>query len=194
MIKIKNIISGILKTNCYVIYDDVTLDTIVIDPGEDGYKIINEINKYNFHVIMIINTHSHLDHSQSNDILCKQFSVPLAIYKDELDLLSLFNSKKPEILLSDNQIMKLSHNSFLVLHTPGHTKGSICLLFDKFIITGDTLFAGTIGRTDLPSGNYNDMLRSIAKIKNLPNNILIYPGHGKQTTLQYELLHNSYLI
>jgi glyoxylase-like metal-dependent hydrolase (beta-lactamase superfamily II) len=192
MIKIKSVVSGILKTNCYIIYDDITLDAVVIDPGEDGYKVINVIDKNKFYITMIINTHNHLDHSQSNDILRKYYRVPLAIHKEELDL--LYSSNKPEILLYDNQIVKFVYKSFRVLHTPGHTKGSICLLFDDFLITGDTLFAGAIGRTDLPSGNYNDILSSIAKIKKLSKNLVILPGHGEKTLLQNEILYNPYLI
>jgi glyoxylase-like metal-dependent hydrolase (beta-lactamase superfamily II) len=174
------------------VYDDITLDAIVIDPGEDGYKVINIIDKNMFKVIMLINTHSHLDHSQSNNILRKQFNIPLAIHKYEVDFLC--SNLKPEILLYDQQIMNLSNNSFMIMHTPGHTKGSICLLFEKFLFTGDTLFAGTIGRTDLPTGNANDMLGSLAKIKRLKQSLIIYPGHGRSTMLQYEILHNPYLI
>ncbi|GHT39398.1 hypothetical protein AGMMS49593_10140 [Endomicrobiia bacterium] len=102
--------------------------------------------------------------------------------------------KNPDMLLEDNQKVKLSFASFKVMHTPGHTKGGICLLFDGFLITGDTLFAGTIGRTDFDGGDYEEMTSSLSKIKNLDPSLIIYPGHGSSTTLANELRYNQYLI
>jgi glyoxylase-like metal-dependent hydrolase (beta-lactamase superfamily II) len=101
--------------------------------------------------------------------------------------------KSPDILLEDNQEIKLSFATFKVLHTPGHTKGSICLLFDGFLITGDTLFAGTVGRTDLDGGSSEEMFVSLSKLKKLNPSLVIYPGHGIETTLANELNYNPYL-
>jgi glyoxylase-like metal-dependent hydrolase (beta-lactamase superfamily II) len=206
MIKVKKVVSGVLKENCYLVYDSENLQAVVVDPGEDGEKVIYEIKAYNLKPELLVNTHGHYDHTLSNEQICNEFKIPLAMHKDEVEILmdnkkslalpnSLKTIKNPEILLEDNQEMKLSFTTFIVLHTPGHTKGSICLLFENFLITGDTLFAGTIGRTDLKSGSYDEILKSISKIKKIvPSIIIIYPGHGSSTTLANELRHNPYLM
>ncbi|MDR1401073.1 MAG: MBL fold metallo-hydrolase [Endomicrobium sp.] len=205
MIKIKRIVSGVLAENCYVIYDSESLRAVVIDPGEDGEKVIFELAKDKLKPEMIVNTHGHYDHVLSDDQIRAEFKIPLAIHKYELGTsTNSFKSaselftfpgtiKMPEITLEDNQEVELTFTTFKVIHTPGHTKGSICLLFYDFLITGDTLFAGTIGRTDLIGGNYEEILNSLSKIKKLNPSLVIYPGHGSKTILANELRHNSYL-
>jgi glyoxylase-like metal-dependent hydrolase (beta-lactamase superfamily II) len=206
MIKVKKIVSSVLDENCYIVYDPESLCAVVIDPGGDDGTIIFEIEKKGLKPEIIVNTHGHYDHIFSDDKLRFKFQIPLAVYKTEVEMLSdsykngseMFGMsitvKKPDILLEDNQEINLSFGSFKVLHTPGHTVGGICLLFDEFLVTGDTLFAGTIGRTDFDGGNYEDMLLSLSRIKKIvPSSISIYPGHGSRTTLTNELQHNPYL-
>jgi glyoxylase-like metal-dependent hydrolase (beta-lactamase superfamily II) len=202
MVKVKKVVSGVLKENCYLVYDSETLQAAIIDPGEDGGKVIYEIKSYNLKPELLINTHGHYDHTLSNEQICNEFKIPLAMHKDEVEVLIdnkksadyLKTIKTPEMLFEDNQEMELSFTTFIILHTPGHTKGSICLLFENFLITGDTLFAGTIGRTDLKFGSRDEILKSISKIKKNVPSIIIYPGHGNSTTLANELRHNPYLI
>jgi len=206
MIRVKKIISGILKENCYVVYDCESLQAVIIDPGEDGEEVIYEIEKDKLKPEMLVNTHGHYDHVASDDQIRSEFKIPLAVHKYELEMLAdscknasnLFGFpktvKEPEIVLEDYQKVKLSFTTFKVVHTPGHTKGSICLLFKDFLITGDTLFAGTIGRTDLVGGDYEKILDSLSKIKKLDSRLIIYPGHGSRSTLANELRHNPYLI
>ncbi|MCL1971772.1 MAG: MBL fold metallo-hydrolase [Endomicrobia bacterium] len=205
MIKVNKIISGCMEVNCYIVYDSDTMKAAIIDPGENGDKVINEIEKNGFKPEMLINTHGHYDHILSDEKIRAKYKIPLAAHKYEVQMLadpqynaSIFfgNSgsvKTPEIQLEDNQEVELSFAKFKVIHTPGHTKGGICLLFDGFIITGDTLFAGTIGRTDFPGGSFEEMMNSLEKIKHLPPLTIIYPGHGSITTLANELRHNPYL-
>ncbi|MDR1928589.1 MAG: MBL fold metallo-hydrolase [Endomicrobium sp.] len=206
MLKIHKIISGNLEENCYVIYDSKTLNSMIIDPGENGHQIISEIKKNGFKPEIIINTHGHYDHIFSDDKIRSEFKIPLAIHKNETSMLydtykngsKIFGSpliiKKPDILFEFEQKVKLSFATFKVIHTPGHTKGSICLLFKNFLITGDTIFAGTIGRTDLYDGNNEEMMKSIFKLKMIkPSNVDIYPGHGQKTNLSNELKYNVYL-
>lgn len=201
MIKIKKIVSGVLAENCYVVYDPENLQAVIIDPGEDGEKVIFELVKYKLKPEMIINTHGHYDHVLSDDQIRLKFEIPLAIHRYELEtvvntsnLLNFsYSVRMPEIILEDDQEVKLTFTTFKVIHTPGHTKGSICLLFRDFLITGDTLFAGTIGRTDLIGGSYGEILDSLSKIKRLNPSLVIYPGHGSKTTLANELRHNPYL-
>jgi glyoxylase-like metal-dependent hydrolase (beta-lactamase superfamily II) len=206
MIRVKKIISGVLKENCYVVYDCESLQAVIIDPGEDGEEVIYEIEKDKLKPEMLVNTHGHYDHVASDDQIRSEFKIPLAVHKYELEMLAdscknasnLFGFpktvKEPEIVLEDYQKVKLSFTTFKVVHTPGHTKGSICLLFEDFLITGDTLFAGTIGRTDLVGGDYEKILDSLSKIKKLDSRLIIYPGHGSRSTLANELRHNPYLI
>ncbi|OEG70783.1 hypothetical protein ATZ36_17575 [Candidatus Endomicrobiellum trichonymphae] len=205
MIKVKKIISGGLEENCYAVYDSESLRAAIIDPGEDGKKVIFEIEKDKLKPELLINTHAHYDHVLSDDQIRFEFKIPLAIHKYEAQMLArdygsgsgsigfTVNVREPEILLEDNQKVELSFTTFKVMQTPGHTKGSICLLFDGFLITGDTLFAGTIGRTDFDGGSYEEILNSLFKIKKLNPSLVIYPGHGSSTTLANEIRHNPYL-
>jgi glyoxylase-like metal-dependent hydrolase (beta-lactamase superfamily II) len=205
MIKVKKIISGSLEENCYAVYDSESLQTVIIDPGEDGEKVIFEIEKDKLKPELLVNTHGHYDHVLSDDQIRFEFKIPLAMHKYEAQILTgaygngsrsigfAVNVREPEILLEDNQEVKLSFTTFKVMHTPGHTKGGICLLFDGFLIVGDTLFAGTIGRTDFDGGSYEEMLKSLSKIKRLEPSLVIYPGHGSNTTLANEIRHNPYL-
>lgn len=205
MINVKKIISGDLEVNCYIVYDSDTLRSVIIDPGQDGQKVINEIEKNGFIPEMLINTHGHYDHILSDDQIRLKFKIPLAISKEDSLMLSDANKnfsslmamptsiKKPEIILEDAKEVKLSFTSFKVISTPGHTKGGICLLFENFLFTGDTLFAGTIGRTDLEGSDYDEIISSIKKLKVLEPYLIVYPGHGNESTIANELKHNPYL-
>ncbi|MDR0823343.1 MAG: MBL fold metallo-hydrolase [Endomicrobium sp.] len=205
MLKIKTIVSGQIQVNCYIIYDVDTKAAIIIDPGEDGAQVISEIEKDGLKPEMLINTHGHFDHVLSDDQIRKHFNIPLAAHTESVSILSdpqknasvFFSStvsiKAPNMLLTDNQIVELPWVKFKVIHTPGHTKDSICLLFDDFLITGDTLFAGDIGRTDLDGGSYGQIMQSLQKIKQLSPNLAIYPGHEESSTLDFELKNNRYL-
>ncbi|MDR3071806.1 MAG: MBL fold metallo-hydrolase [Endomicrobium sp.] len=206
-VQVKKILSGALDTNCYVVYDPENLHAAIVDPGEDGVKVISEIEREKFKPEILINTHGHYDHILSDDEVRSRFKIPLAVHKDEVSMLfdaykngsSLFSNvgakivKNPDMLLEDDQKVNLSFTSFKIMHTPGHTKGGICLLFDDFLITGDTLFAGTIGRTDLYGGDDEKMRESLSELKKLEASLIIYPGHGSRTTLSNELRHNQYL-
>jgi glyoxylase-like metal-dependent hydrolase (beta-lactamase superfamily II) len=227
MIKVKRIVSGFLRENCYIVYDSESLQAAIIDPGEDDNRLLSEIEKNDLKPEILINTHGHYDHILINEQIRSKFQIPLALHRDEVPMVCGFLDsgykmlestlnvrksikkrfldsgykmlknnvivKEPDILLEDNQEMSLSFTTFKVIHTPGHTKGSVCLLFDGFLISGDTLFAGTIGRTDLEGGNYEMLLQSLDRLKKLDPSIIIYPGHGDKTTLENELHHNAWM-
>ncbi len=155
---IKRIIVGELETNCYIISSEKEI--VVIDPGGDLEKIINEISKIDGFVKYIINTHSHSDHTLCNEDLKKETKGLL---------------KKVE----DNEEIKIGNLSLKVISSPGHSKDSICLLGDSFIFTGDTIFKNGYGRTDLPGGSEEELIKSLEKIsKLLKKGMMIYPGHG----------------
>jgi glyoxylase-like metal-dependent hydrolase (beta-lactamase superfamily II) len=204
MIKVKKVKSGIIDENCYLVYDTDTKQAAIIDPGEDAGQIINVIDAENLKPEILINTHGHYDHISSDDKIRLKYKIPLAVHKDEVEMLAdpkknasfiwgvSLSVKDPEILLKDNQNIKLSFITFKVLSTPGHSKGSICLLWGSYLFTGDTLFAGAIGRTDLWGGNNETIFQSLEKIRKLDPSIAVYPGHGGMTTIDNELKHNKF--
>jgi glyoxylase-like metal-dependent hydrolase (beta-lactamase superfamily II) len=206
MIKVKKVKTGIIDENCYLVYDTATKYTAIIDPGEDVGQIIDIIDAENLNPEILINTHGHYDHVSGDDKIRLKYKIPLAVHKDEVEMLAdpkknasfiwgvSVAVKEPEILLKDNQDIKLSFTTFKVLSTPGHSKGSICLLCESYLFTGDTLFAGTIGRTDLWGGNNETILQSLEKLKKLDPSITVCPGHGSMTTIANELKHNPFLI
>jgi glyoxylase-like metal-dependent hydrolase (beta-lactamase superfamily II) len=205
MLKVKKIISGALAVNCYLVYDSQTKEALIADPGQDGERVICEIEKENLKPKMLVNTHAHFDHILFDEQIRQKFNVPLAVHESDAEMLSdpLQNGsssffgkgvsiKKPEIFLSDGQTVQLSFAQFKVIHTPGHTEGGICLLFDGFVLTGDTLFAGTIGRTDFPNSDHKKMQTSLERLKKLPPQTVVYPGHGSITTIANELRHTPF--
>jgi glyoxylase-like metal-dependent hydrolase (beta-lactamase superfamily II) len=206
MIKVKKVKIGIIDQNCYLLYDTDTKQAAIIDPGENPDQIINVIDSENLKPEILINTHGHYDHVSGDNKIRLKYKIPLAIHKDEVEMIAdpkknasfiwgeSLVVKDPEILLEDNQDIKLSFTTFKVLSTPGHSKGSICLLCDPYLFTGDTLFAGTIGRTDLWGGDNEIILQSLEKLKNLDFSITVCPGHGSMTTLANELKHNPFLM
>ncbi|HHU33045.1 MAG: MBL fold metallo-hydrolase [Zhaonellaceae bacterium] len=203
----KSIKVGRLATNCYILGCSETLEGAVVDPGDEADYILTIIEEENLKIKYIINTHGHSDHIGANKEVKKSTGAQILIHgADEKFLLepkqNLSNySQEPIIgpaadqLLSEGYLIKIGNSINLnVIHTPGHTPGSICLLGENFILTGDTLFAGSIGRTDLPGGSYDLIIRSIKeKLLPLPNNLLVYPGHGPSSTLQKEKETNSFL-
>ncbi|MDR2399171.1 MAG: MBL fold metallo-hydrolase [Endomicrobium sp.] len=204
MIKVKKVITGFIDENCYLVYDSDTKYAAIIDPGQEADKIINAIESESLKPEIVINTHAHYDHISSDDEIRSKYKIPLAIHKDEVEMLAdpekngslLFGQyavvKDPEILLEDNQEVKLSFVTFKVFSSPGHSKGSICLLFGSYLFTGDTLFAGSIGRTDLWGGNSEEIIKSLEKLKKLDPSITVYPGHGSMTTIAKSLNNARY--
>jgi glyoxylase-like metal-dependent hydrolase (beta-lactamase superfamily II) len=205
MIKVKKVKTGTIDENCYLVYDADTKCAAVIDPGENADQIINVIESENLHPEILINTHGHYDHVIADNEIRLKYKVPLAVHKDDAEMLAdpeknysfisgfPVSIKDPEILLEDNQEVKLSFITFKVLSTPGHSKGSVCLLFVSYLFTGDTLFAGAIGRIDLWGGNSEELLKSLEKLKKLDLHITVCPGHGSMTTIANELRHNPFL-
>lgn len=192
--QVKRIPVGFNKTNCYLIKLDDS-DGLLIDPGGDGDKIIEEINTMGISIKKIILTHGHFDHIAALDYL--RDSLQAEVYIHELDsemlldpsknLSSLFVSKiktkQADHLLNDADMI----NGFKVIHTPGHTSGGICLYHKEegILFSGDTIFAMGVGRTDFPGSSTKDLKNSIERIKReLPADIIVYPGHGPRTVLR----------
>lgn len=200
--------TGSLSTNCYIIGCPETKEAVVVDPGWDSADIINILEEENLHLKYIINTHGHIDHIGANGDLKEYSGAKILIHQADAafltdpqkNLSAAFGGKKitsPEAdgFLHEGDVIKVGPSIDLeVLHTPGHTPGGICLKGSNFILTGDTLFAGSIGRTDLPGGSYEELVKSIKeKLFTLEGDYFIYPGHGPSSTLKKERTSNPFV-
>ena len=197
--KIKMFIVGMLSTNCYLVHCRETKDAIIIDPGFDSpseaEQIFNHAKDGKLKVKFIIDTHGHSDHVGGNNILKKTFDVPVCIHAYDADIIGNSGRETPpaNILLKDGDVLRIGDATLKVMHTPGHTPGSICLLGEKAVFTGDTLFAGGIGRTDFAGGSDRDMEESLKKLLRLRDSVVVYPGHGPVSTIREEKVGNPFL-
>ena len=204
--KYKIIVVGALETNCYLAYCDKTRDCAIVDPGAQSELIFPEIYDAGLKPVMIINTHGHIDHTGANRDMKDKFGVPLLIHSADAVMLgkaqslelSLFlaakDSPPADKTFADGDEIKIGHCRLRVLHTPGHSPGSVSLLADEFLLSGDTLFFEGVGRTDLPGGSQKQLEESIrTKIMTLPDGLCVLPGHGPHTTIGDERANNSFL-
>jgi len=200
---------GPLQCNCSVIGDEASQQAIVIDPGDEVQQILDLIEKHNLQVKQIVITHAHIDHVGGAMKLRAATGAPILLNQNDYTLLKMLDMQaawvgmrspgKVEIDQSLGQADTVRAGSLVaqVLHTPGHTEGSICLYFpaDNKLIAGDTLFAGSIGRTDLPGGSYEKIIDSIHdRILALPDETIVVPGHGPLTTIGEERESNPFLL
>lgn len=196
--------TGAIEENCYLVYDPESSDALIIDPGEEPGMISGMIQALRIHPQAILLTHSHFDHIGAVDALVSEFRIPVYMSKEEMDWIQshgksdqlFFGTQAPlESELTVVSPGKQTIGSFEVdaILAPGHSAGSVMYLIGNDLFSGDVLFQGSIGRTDLPGGNPEDMIASLSLIKNLPGNYTVYPGHGPASTLDYEKTHNPYL-
>lgn len=201
---------GAMRVNCYILRDETGAGAIV-DPGGETHingtdRILEACREHSVDVKLIILTHAHFDHMLSLESVRAALNVPLALHSADAPALAdpyisymaqyagkLTPIKPAERLLEDGDIIELGNSSLRVLHTPGHTPGSVCLVGDGFILTGDTLFCGSSGRCDLIGGDEFAILKSLKRLRELPGNYTLYPGHGGSTDLQRERENNPYL-
>ena len=200
---------GGLFTNCYVVSCKQTKEMIIIDPGFNDHleaeKIFKLINENILALKFILNTHGHTDHTSGNGIMKEKFHVPILIHEYDAHMLGksgkinveFFDfenfSPQADILLRDGDLVKFGKITLKVIHTPGHTRGSISLLGEKEVFTGDTLVSGSIGRMDFPGSSERDMNLSLKKLAYLPDHFIVYPGHGPITTIGEEKRSNPFL-
>ena len=200
---IKKIIVGPLESNCYLFGDEATKEIFVIDPGGDYREIKSVIDKNGMKPKAVINTHGHGDHIGAN----KEFGIPVWIHRLDADFLMdpsknlsgafgfFLKTKTASRLVEDKDILNIGKYSLEVIHTPGHTPGSICLKAESVIFTGDTLFCEGIGRTDFAYGSEEDIMDSIKeKLFTLKDSYVIYPGHGPSSTIGNEKTSNPFVI
>ncbi len=204
--KIKRIPAGIYAANCYIIYSEDRKEGIVIDPGGDVDEILASIEEDELKIKYIILTHGHADHIGGIVSLKKALSVPVMIHEDDREMLIDGNKNlstmmamgtievEPDMLLKDGDIIEFGEDKGEIIHTPGHTRGGICIKVGDNIITGDTLFAGSIGRTDLLGGDYETIIKSIKdKLMIYPDEVKVFPGHGTPSTIGKERVSNPFL-
>jgi glyoxylase-like metal-dependent hydrolase (beta-lactamase superfamily II) len=196
---------GQLEANCYIVTDGRSSDAIIIDPGDDPERIISHIEKNGLRPIRIIFTHAHFDHVGASGDLKRRSDLPVMMHEEERATYEVTRKQcvswglSPDDLPKDFKTFRegdritVGNLSLEVIHTPGHTPGSICLYGNGAIFTGDTLFRGSVGRTDRPGGDTNKLLASLKKIKVLPENIRVLPGHGDETTIGHERTGNPFL-
>ncbi len=184
--KIYTLVVGPIRTNCYLVEDEKNKEALVIDPGEAADKIFEAIKKLGLKPRYIVNTHGHFDHVNANGNLISKIKIPILIHENDQPALALTNSPPADRWLKDGDEIKTENLSFRVIHTPGHTPGGICLYSEKekALFSGDTLFKGDYGRTDLPYSSEKDMLDSLKKLLKLPEDTRVYPGHGESTTIK----------
>lgn len=203
---LKKLEVGNLMSNCYVIACEETSEAAIIDPGAEPDTILAVLEENNLKARYIINTHGHVDHMGANEPLKKATNADILIHKEDASLfsnpqenLSMFVGGEvllspPERLLEEGDTIEVGTLTLKVIHTPGHTRGGISLHTDQVVFTGDTLFAGSIGRTDLPGGDYRQIISSIKeKLLPLGDDTRVYPGHGPVSTLAREKKTNPFL-
>jgi hydroxyacylglutathione hydrolase len=200
---------GPLQCNCSIIGDEATHEAMVIDPGDDINDVLDLVRKHNLQVKQIVVTHAHIDHIGGAMKLRAATGAPILLNQNDYALLKMLDVQAQWIgvpapgnveidrsVTTGEKITAGSHTAE-VLHTPGHTEGSICLYFaaDKKLIAGDTLFAGSIGRTDLPGGSMQKIIRSLHEtVLALPDETVVVPGHGDLTTIGEERESNPFLV
>ena len=199
---------GLLACNCTILGDEKSHEAIVIDPGDNVSRIHDRLTELGLQLKQIIVTHAHIDHVGGALKLKRLTGAPIYLNENDLPLLKMMDTqaawlgmRPPEIAppdanLANGEVVGLTQYPAQVLHTPGHTPGSICLYFAplKLLVAGDTLFAGSIGRTDLPGGNFYQIIDSInSQILTLPDETRVFPGHGQATMIGEERESNPFL-
>ena len=186
---------GDYQTNCSLCWDEETKRCAIVDPGYEPQTVVRAMQDRGLTAAMILLTHGHFDHVGAVRPLAQSLNIPVYLCEKELDL--------PENLTggplyataeyADGDEIKLDSLTFRVMETPGHTPGSVCLLCETVMFAGDTLFAGSCGRTDLPGGSWSTILKSLARLASLECNYWVHPGHGEATTLRDEKKYNPYM-
>lgn len=190
---------GDYGANCYLITNKDANETVIVDPGANGSYLIKEIDKLGSNVKAILLTHAHFDHVGALMDVVNKYEVPVYINIGEVENMSNDNFvylKLPDIFtkVEDGEVITFNNMKVKCIHTPGHSKGGMCYLINDLIFTGDTLFKGSIGRTDLISGNHETLINSITdKLMILDGNTKVYPGHGPSSTINYEKMINPFL-
>ena len=199
---------GLLQCNCLIIGCETTRDALVVDPGDEADRILEVLNHHGLKLKAILHTHAHLDHVGATHQLQSITGASVALHGEDLFLhsnlkmqaeflgLPIPTPARIDHFLKDKEEVKVGDLQTQILHTPGHTPGSICFHFPgekEILVTGDTLFAGSIGRTDLWGGSYEEILKSLGKLMEFKDETQVFPGHGPVTTIAKERKSNPFV-
>ncbi len=197
---------GPLQVNCFIVYCDKTKQAMVVDPGEEASRILQFVERHGLHVSKVVNTHCHFDHIGANQQVVDATGAELMLHKDDLPLLQnarnhaqvyglqVAPSPQPDKLLGQGDTFQLGELTFQVIHVPGHSPGGICLLSQGHLFVGDVLFSGSIGRTDLPGGDYDSLVEGVReRLFSLDDDTVVHPGHGPDTTIGRERQMNPFV-
>jgi glyoxylase-like metal-dependent hydrolase (beta-lactamase superfamily II) len=207
----EHMVVGDLSCNCYLVGDPATRQAMVLDPGDDGGRIEEAISRHGLTVVAIVATHAHFDHILAAEVLREATGAPFYLHLGDVDLLQWLPASlemflgvvnpppAPEVdtRLNDGDEINLGEHSLQVIHTPGHSPGSICLLTgtesDGMLFSGDTLFAMSVGRADLPGGDPDALVSSIRRRIFPLSDMPVHPGHGPATTIDRERVNNPFV-
>ncbi len=202
--KIMKLVVGQLQENCFVLFDE-NKDAFVVDPGGSSENIIEAIEKNSLNIKYILLTHGHFDHVGAVASLVKKYKAPVYLSKEDRAFLespkevrvSAFGMQieaaEVDVFVKEGDEIPFSEGNIKVIETPGHTLGSVCYLFENYLFAGDTLFNGSIGRTDFPESDHSLMVESLKKLKKLDDEIYVLSGHGPESQISYEKMANPYL-
>ena len=204
-LKMVTICLGQMQTNCYIVENTKTNQAFVFDPGDQGERIMSTLEEDGMELAGVCLTHGHFDHVMALPYLMEQKpDLDIYLYEDEAEVLAdpqlnlgammgMDLSLKANHLVKDGEIIDVLGTKVKCIHVPGHTKGGMCIKVGEHIFTGDTLFAGSIGRTDFYGGDYKQMMKSLRKLAKYDDNAVIYPGHGPTSTIGVEKRMNPYM-
>ncbi len=202
MMRFKTFVNGRLDTNTYLVYDESTREAMIIDPGYANQELADAAGELKLNVGYIMLTHGHSDHTEGLAFMRRAFpEAKLAAAEAERKLLSEKSGIVsrggivPDIELKDGEELELGKSRMRFIMTPGHTKGGMCIYFEKeeVLFSGDTLFFASVGRTDLPGGSDEELAESLERLMRLPDAVRVYPGHGRDTTIAYEKRYNPFV-
>ena len=203
---VEPLIVGPLFSNCYIVYDKKVKQGVVIDPGDDAGKILDLIKELDIKIQYILATHGHFDHVGAVAPLCKELKAEFLAHEGDLFFIEdgensarrwgvdIEQPPKPDRFIEDGDKIKVGEFELEVIHTPGHSPGGVSFFYDCMLFGGDTLFQGSIGRTDFRKGSFEDLANSIKKrLYSLPDDVVVYTGHGPVTTIGDEKKHNAFV-
>lgn len=187
---VETLVVGFLENNCYILADEDSKSSVIIDPGDNEEDILKAVKDKKLKVEKILLTHGHPDHVGAAEAVSSETGAPVFIHDEDKKLFKI----KAQKSVAENDSISFGKYTIKVLHTPGHTPGSVCFLVNEKLFSGDTVFAGSIGRTDLPGGSYRDIMKSLKeKILPLSDDVEILPGHGHSSNIKEEKMENPFL-
>jgi glyoxylase-like metal-dependent hydrolase (beta-lactamase superfamily II) len=202
---IKRVNSGLYQANAWIVSNAISRDAILIDCGEEGELLIQFLNRENLKPVVLLATHIHPDHIGAAELIRKHFQIPFMVHSAEKKILTSvklsapflgfnnFRLSKVDWFIEADQVLHYADYRIQILHTPGHTPGSVCYLINHVLFSGDTLFQTSVGRVDLPGGSWEQLQQSLRQLMKLPAETAIYPGHGAISSIKAECKQNPFI-